>query len=326
MAVENRGRKSMTRIFASLLILAGTSASIADSAPVSSYHWHDSSQFSRVIVNATQGIETRPRQWFAQDKLITDYTITNADVIGPDKAKQEYAATIKLLRSYGLAVGTYISGTTVIPQAKENHWPWSAVPREWMPATAKYAGTWPGEDDRLFLDVSDPDTRHVFQAGIKRLWDQSPAPVRFVDNAAIHRSTGKGQPWASYCANIEELRKLGESMGSRQIFNISVHVGEMSDEETLLLMKAVGSGGILLEMPWHANIQKSPAATERARQRYRQLLNSGMGIILAPPGTGPPVELVDWVRTWRLPTDHLYLAGVFYKEPDMRLFGPAPPK
>ena len=176
---------------------------------------------------------------------------------------------------------------------------------------------------RKLIDVTDPETRRAFHAGIRRLWEQSPAPVRFVDNAAVHSSTGVGQPWSSYCANIEEIRKLGESMGSLQIFNISVHVGEMSDEETRLLIKAVGPDGILLEMPWHKNIQNSPAATERARKRYRQLLDSGMGIILAPPGVAPPQDLVDWVRTWRKPTDHLYLAGAFFKAPDMNLFGPS---
>ena len=178
----------------------------------------------------------------------------------------------------------------------------------------------------MLVDVTDSDTRHAFQAGIKRLWEKYPAPVRFVDNAAIHHSTGKGQPWASYCANIEEIRKLGESMGSLQIFNISVHVGEMSDEETRLLTKAVGSGGILLEMPWHQNIRNSPAATERAKLRYRQLLDSGIGIILAPPGAEPPQELVNWVRTWRQSTDHLYFGGAFYKAPEMKLFGSTTPQ
>src|ERR1035437_2975561 len=111
------------------------------------------------------------------------------------------------------------------------------------------------------IDVTDPATRHAFQQGIKRLWEQTPAPVRFIDNAGIHRSAGKSQPWSSYCANIEEIRKIGESMGSLQIFNLSLHVGEMSDEETSQLIKVVGKGGILLEMPWHENIRTNPAAT-----------------------------------------------------------------
>ena len=312
----------MKRVFVSVLTLAAVAAGVAYSSSGASYRWHDSSQYSRVIVNATQGIETRPPQWFAQDKLITDYAITNADAIGQAKAVQEYEATRQRLESYGLAVGTYISGTAVLPEARETHWPWATVPLEWMPATSRYSGTWPNMPYRKLIDVTDPGTRRAFHEGIKRLWEQSPAPVRFVDNAAVHRSAGVGQPWSSYCSNIEEIRKLGESMGSLQIFNIAVHVGEMSDEDTRLLIKAVGPGGILLEMPWHERIRNNPAATERAKNRYRQLLDSGMGIILAPPGAEPPQELINWVRTWRKPTDHLYFGGAFYKAPDMKLFGP----
>jgi hypothetical protein len=225
----------MKRAFVSVLTLAAVAAGVAYSFSGTSYRWHDSSQYSRVIVNATQGVETRPRQWFAQDKLITDYAITNADAIGRDKAAQEYEATYRRLESYGLAAGTYISGTAVLPEARETHWPWSAVPLEWMPAPSRYNGSWPAMDYRKIIDVTDPATRHSFQQGIKRLWEQTPAPVRFIDNAGIHRSAGKGQPWSSYCANIEEIRKVGESMGSLQIFNIPVHVGEMSDEDTRLL-------------------------------------------------------------------------------------------
>ncbi len=239
-------------IFVSVLALAAVAAGLVYSSFVA-YRWHDSSQYTRVIVNATQGIETRPRQWFAQDKLITDFAITNADAIGRDKAAQEYQATYQLLKSYGLTVGTYISGTTVVPEARETHWPWATVPLQWMPATSRYSGTWPGVPYRKLIDVTDLETRRAFHEGIRRLWEQSPAPVRFVDNAAVHSSTGVGQPWSNYCANIEQIRKLGESMGSLQIFNISVHVGEMSDEETSLLIKAVGPDGILLEMPWHKN-------------------------------------------------------------------------
>jgi hypothetical protein len=314
--------KSATRrLLVALLTVTAAITGLCYPLSDATYWWHDSSQYSRVIVNARDGIEMRPKQWFAQDKLITDYTIANADVVGRDKAAQEYKATRDLLRSYGLAVGTYISGTIVIPESKETHWPWSAVPLEWMPASSQYNGNWPGMDYRKIIDVTDPATRHAFQQGIKRLWEQTPAPVRFIDNAGIHRSAGKSQPWSSYCANIEEIRKIGESMGSLQIFNLSLHVGEMSDEETSQLIKAVGKGGILLEMPWHENIRKNPAATERARLRYRELLDAGMGIIMATPGTEPPQELVNWVRTWRKPTDHLYFAGVFWKAPDAKLYG-----
>ena len=136
MAPKDHSSRIRPLIFVSVLALAAVAASLAYSSSAA-YRWHDSSQYSRVIVNATQGIETRPRQWFAQDKLITDFAITNADTIGRDKAAEEYQATYQLLKSYGLTVGTYISGTTVVPEVRETHWPWAGVPMEWMPATSR---------------------------------------------------------------------------------------------------------------------------------------------------------------------------------------------
>ena len=308
------------RVLIALIVVTVATAGLCNPISRDVYRWHDSSQFSRVIVNASDGIQMRPKRWFAEDKLISDFTVANVDPVGRVKAVQEYESTRELLRSYGLAVGTYVSGTTVMPESRETHWPWSAVPLEWMPVSSRYNGSWPGMDYRKIVDVTDPATRHALQQGIKRLWEETPAPVRFVDNAAAHRSTGKVQPWSSYCANIEEIRKIGESIGSLPIFSLALHVGELSDEETSQLIKAVGSGGILLEMPWHANIRNDPAATERARRRYRELLDTGMGIIMAPPGAEPPQGLVDWVKTWRKPTDHLYFAGVFWKAPDAKLY------
>jgi hypothetical protein len=95
----------------------------------------------------------------------------------------------------------------------------------------------------------------------------------------------------------------------------------MSDEETRQLMAAVADHGIALEMPWHPNIRRSAVQTERAKVRYRQLLDSGMGIVMMPID-GDPQQLVDWVRTWRKPADRLYISGAFYKAPDLQFFGP----
>ena len=295
-------------------------AALCYPVPDAPYKWHDSSQYTRVIVNAQNGIETRPKEWFGRDKLVTDLEITNADLVGQAAANMEYNAIRSLLTSYGLAVGTYISGTTVMPESRETHWPWSVVPLEWMAPNARYAGSWPGMDYRRMIDVSDPGTRHSFQWGIKRLWEQNPAPVRFIDNAAIHRSAGNGHVWSSYCANIEEIRRIGESMGSLQIFNVAMHIGELSDTEASQLIAAVGSGGILLEMPWGEGVQRDPAATDRARTRYRQLLDTGMGVILVSSGGRPPEKLVKWVATWRKPADHLYFAGAFWIAPDKKLY------
>jgi len=285
------------------------------------YQWHDSSKFSRVIVNATQGIEIRPRVWFAQDRLVTDFTITNASEIGREKAQKQYQATRQLLISYGIAVGTYTSGTTVKPEREQTYWPLPMVPLEQMPSSSRYKGTWPGEPSRRVIDVSDPATRRALQQSIRRLWQQFPAPVRFVDNAAAHSRLGGSQNWSDYCANIKEIRIMGAAMGSRQIFNVAVRIGSMSDQETLQLMDAVGDHGIALEMPWERGILQTEEGTKRTRNRYRQMLDSGMGVVMVPV-EGDPKELVEWVRTWRKPTDHLYLSGVFYKSPDQALFGP----
>jgi len=300
-----------------LLILAAAGAFAAAKI---AYQWHDSSRYSRVIVNATQGIEARPREWFARDRLITDFEITNVQSIGREEAQKQYWTTRRLLDSYGLAVGTYISGTSVMPEAEQTFWPPNTAPAEGMPASARYSAGWPGMPHRKVIDVGDRQTRLALQKEILRVWKQVPAPVRFVDNAAIHHSTGAGQDWSAYCANIKEIRTMGVALGSRQIFNIAVHVGFMSDRETRQLMNAVGDHGIALEMPWHPNVRRNAGQTERARVRYRQLLDSGMGIVMMPID-GDPQELVDWVRTWRKPTDHVYISGAFYKSPDMRLFG-----
>ena len=45
-------------------------------------------------------------------------------------------------------VGTYISGTTVEPEAVQTIYPLVAVPIEQMPANAKYVGSWPGHAER----------------------------------------------------------------------------------------------------------------------------------------------------------------------------------
>ncbi len=320
--MESRFPINVAAVVLALLL----AASAADSARPAAFQWPDSSKYDRVLVNAQQGIESYPKEWFAQDTLVTDFTIADTDKKTAESAAQQYTTIRALLNSYGLAVGTYVSGTTVEPEAMETKWPWVVVPSEWMPDASQYVGAIPGEPFRKIIDVSDPGTRHAFQSGIRKLWEQMPAPVRFVDNAAIHQSAGRGQPWKSYCQNIREIREMGDAMGSVQIFNLSGHVGEFSDVEASELIQAVGHGGILLEMPWHENIRKDPAATERARLRYRQLLDSGMAIIMAEPGAEPSKDLVKWVNSWRKPGDHLYFAGAFWQAPDPSLYTSAETK
>jgi hypothetical protein len=301
-------------MFAGILVLAVSVTRPAQHGP---FQWPDSSHYWRVLVNVNQYIESRPPAWFAKDRVVTDLTVINVSPESHDAA-EHYAKIRKLLESRRIAVGTYISGTTVVPEGVQTTYPLVAVPIEQMPATAKYVGSWPGHAERKIIDVTDPATRHAFQAGITQLWQQSPAPIRFVDNAAIHPAVERTpQPWQAYCENIKEIRKIAESQNSRAIFNISMHVGLMSDEETRQLIEAVGpENGIALEMPWHASIQKSPEATAKAVARYRQLLDSGMVVIMLPVNIEASV-LSDWIRTWRKSSDHLYISGIFWKAPDL---------
>jgi hypothetical protein len=302
------------RLNKTLLGLLAVAGGFSSGYGAARYSWDDSKPGSHVIVNATQGIEACPREWFAQVQLVTDFEITNVAAIGETEARRRYWATRGLLESYGLFVGTYISGTSVMPETTQKFWPPETVALERMPISARYTGVWPGSANRKIVDIADVKTRHALQKEILRMWKNVPAPARFVDNAAIHHSTGAGAGWSAYCANIKELRNMGAALGSLQIFNIAVHVGLMSDDETLQLISAVADHGICLELPWHRSIRRDAGKTEMAKRRYRQLLDSGMGIIMMPLD-GDPQELVQWVSTWRKPSDHIYLSALFYKPP-----------
>ena len=294
----------------------------APSVGQSTFQWPDSSKYWRVLVNVNQYIEnytTSHPKWFAQDKLVTDFSVIDANRIGHDQAVQQYQKIHYLLESRGMCVGTYVSGTTVMPEPEQSTYPPRTVSIEQMPVTAHYMGFWPQHPSRKIIDLTDPDTRHAIQANIKQLWNSLPAPVRFVDNAAVHQSTGRAQPWEAYCEHMKEISQLGEALGSRIIFNISMHVGMLSDQDIRELMQAVGTNGIALEMPWHRVIRQDKEASERAQNRYRQLLDSGMAVILIPIDT-PEDALSEWVRSWRKPTDHVYISGAFFKQPDGAIY------
>jgi len=307
----SHARTALFLIVFAALALAGWSKRPAG------FEWPDSSHYWRVLINVNQYIEKRPKAWFAQDKVITDLAFEKVDPVNHDVVEKQYSKLRHDLESRGLYVGTYISGRTVKPEAEQTSYPPGTVSIEQMPANARYIGTWPNQPDRKIIDVRDPDTRHALQAGITHLWEASPAPIRFVDNAAVHPAMGRDEPWRAYCENMAELRKIAESQGSRVVFNIAMHVALLSDEDTQDLIQAVGrDNGIALEMPWHQNIQKSPELTAKAVARYRQLLDAGLVVIMMPVGT-PASTLDGWIHTWRKPTDHLYISGIFWKAPDL---------
>jgi hypothetical protein len=290
------------------------------SARNSAFQWPDSSRYWRALVNVNQYaasyIKNHP-QWFSQDRLVTDFAVHG--VRDQALGGEQYSTVRKLLESKKMYVGTYISGTTVLPASEQTGYPHEAVSTEELPSTARYKGSWSGHASRRYIDVSDADTRHALEAGIRKLWESSPAPVRFVDNMPPHPKVDATQSWELSCKYISELRGVGESLGSRVIFNIPMHVASLSDQETRQLIEAVGQNGIALEMPWHANVRRSPQATVQAAKRYRQLLDSGMAIVMIPVNT-PEDELTNWVRSWRKTTDYLYLGGAFWKQPDMSIY------
>jgi len=279
--------------------------------------WPDPQTNGIVLVNANQNIASYVRRhpdWFSQGELVLDLSISNRPD-DPAAAERERSGIQQLLTSRGMTVGTYISGTTVAPRADIRYLPYDKVPAEWMPEGFAAAGSWPGEPQRKIIDVTDARTRRALHDGIRRLWRQSDACLRFVDNAASHSSTGGKQPWAAQCANIREIRRLGESLGCRLVFNVSVQPALLSDSGAGQLAKAIGRGnGILLEDPWGEATRKSPALTRQAQAFYRRLLDQGIAVIMLPVkiSTG---TLLGWVGTWRLPTDRLYLGWSFWKQP-----------
>jgi len=292
------------------------------------FTWPDSSEYNRVIVNANQYIAkylTAHPSMFLGDRVVLDLSIDEANRIGSQAAQLQYTSVRALLESRGMAVGTYVSGTSVIPLATEPRWPYGNVPIEWMSPSSRYAGSWPKNPDRKLIDVTDPATRQALQAGIARLWKDNPAPIRFVDNAAAHRAQGATQPWHAYCLHLGEIRGMADAQAAKAVFNIAMLVGMLSDVEVQELIKAVGTHGILIEQPWAPYIRNDPGRTRQAMAQYRQLLDAGMAIILLPFDV-PGEALSSWVRTWRKPKDHLYIGGSFFKAPDPKLYGVYEPK
>ena len=82
------------RVLIALIVVTVATAGLCNPISRDVYRWHDSSQFSRVIVNASDGIQMRPKRWFAEDKLISDFTVANVDPVGRVKAVQEYELSL----------------------------------------------------------------------------------------------------------------------------------------------------------------------------------------------------------------------------------------
>ena len=280
------------------------------------YTWPNPRTNAIVLVNANQDIRNylgNHADWFQSGETVLDLSVPKR--LDGDAAERERVEIVTALQAKGMTAGTYTSGTTVEPLAAIKLWPFDMAPVEWMPHDFAQAGCWPNEPARRIIDVTNARTRHALQDGIRRIWKGSPAPIRFVDNAASHSSTGGTQPWAAYCANIAEIRQLGESLGCRLVFNISVHLALLSDPEAPQLVRAVGKdNGILLEVPWGEATRKGAELTRKAKARYRELLDAGLVIVVLPV-TSPVDTLMNWLETWRKPDDRLYLGWPFFEKP-----------
>jgi hypothetical protein len=193
-----------------------------------------------------------------------------------------------------------------------------------MPAAAVYSGSWPGDPDRRIIDVTDTSTVQALQTGIKTLWEEHPAPVYMVDNAAVNSVQGGTQPWQAQCDNIMGIRQLAEATGAVTIFNVATLPGAMSASDTDELIHAIGSNNaIMLEDPWDPYVRAHPSLTQAAVNTYRQMLDSGIAVImLAIPDYVDGELLAQWINTWRKPADNLYIGWSYFTAPDPAIYGP----
>ena len=292
---------------------------VALAASAATYTWPDPQQNGLVLVNANQDMAVYLRNhpdWFRAGELVLDLSVRNQNDAAA--AARERDDIVAQLAGKGLTAGTYTSGTTVEPLAAIQLWPFDKAPVEWMPPHFASTGSWPGDAARKMVDVRDHRARRALQEGMRRLWRQTGAPIRFVDNAAAHSSTGGTLPWQAYCDNMREIRLMAESMGSRVAFNVAMHPAMLSDADMAQLIAAVGAGnGILMEDPWGAATRESADLSARAQTRYRQLLNAGIAIV-ALTGNVPPAALLAWVASWRRRNDRLYIGWPFFKDPGKR--------
>lgn len=283
------------------------------------FEWPESGLCRLVVPNGNQYLVNYVKQhpdWFFPGELVLCLVVIRRASDSAAELEKMYQSARQSLLSKGFIVGTYISGTTVVPAADEISWPFPTVLSEDMPPAAKFKGRWPDAPTRAFINVGDAFTRRALETRIGAEWMKYPASLRFVDNAGAHRSTGATQPWDGYCQNIKALRLIAQGQGSRAVFNIATHVGMMSAAETELMIDAIGQEGLLVEDPWAPYVRNTPDQTERAKNRYRQLLDTGMAIFVIVHNVAPDA-LFDWIGTWRKPKDRLYIGVPFFKKTEL---------
>lgn len=283
------------------------------------FPWPDPRQHPRVILTADQKLgdflDSNP-EWFVNDFLVAGLTI-NTTVYGESEDMIENRRILHdKLQYHNIAVGSAVSGTTVQPELTLTQYPDNAVSLEDMSVYTRYLGQWTRDPKQQVVDISDLPSRRELQNGIRDLWQNTLEIVRFVDNAAVHPGVAHMQPWASYCENMKDIREFAHNNRETIVFNVFMRSWELTDTETLQLISAVGYGNaISLPLPWSKSIKNNKNANGWAIFRYQQMLNNGIVLIFIPSNDAPEKDLYEWLATWRRPSDHVYLALPYWKEP-----------
>lgn len=264
---------------------------------------------TRLYINPNERIDAAqcsPGDW-ALDLGV--YTGLNAPPATIAACRTLYDADLAALRARGVIVGLGLSGTNVSSTA-------SKVPSEfvtWESWGSDYhadLGLWPGEPWRTILDIRDPPTaRRMVQLLGERFagW-----PVAFIDNGPDLNYWINGD---AKCRFIRMLADEGTRRGCRLWMNVYVCIGTITRDDPTgknlrTFIDSVKGHALVTEVPWHKNMKAGAADTARAIVEYRAILDAGIPILMIE--TVEPVDvLAAWVKTWRKPTDPLWIAWQF---------------
>jgi len=309
------------RIFVNFAIALAALLLFASPVIAARFAWQNPATHPRVIVNADQGLLdalTQHPGWFNDDFLVASFVIDDVPYGAGDGAANFYGRIRKILWRRNINFGTYVSGTTAIPDLQLTVFPPNAVSIEDMSIKTKYLGNWLRDTRQQVVDLRDLESLKNLEYGIAALWRQQPGQVRFIDNAAIHPQVYRMLPWLSYCINMALLRTYNESKGVVSIFNVFVRPWELTEEETNQLIAAVAGNdqnALSFPIPWMRQLKDDKARTAWAIYRYRQLLDHGIVIILIPSADADSYELTGWLATWRRPFDRVYIAAPYSEPP-----------
>lgn len=295
---------------AALCALAGAAAQVGETQPAK-LPWPE-----QCFVNGYPIMETRP--WlqpgaWRKPTWVLDFSAKGGATNRGLRAAVERA--LPALRNRpGWQVGpAAMSANTVLPRALIEFHPANIIAVEDMPADAAYAGSWPGTPERRMIDVTHVPT----SAALARLIGDHFAGHRvgFVDNALRHPGVARGAPpWTAQCAHVRRIREEADRRGTVLFFNIAGHPGQWTAAETDELVAALGRRhGITLETPLHPAFN-TDAGRAAAAATYRRLLDADIGVLMLPLGVDAE-QLWAWVKSWRRPTDPVWIQWNWLEPP-----------